>query len=244
MTKGQGMDPNVFDEQKVWGLPGNEKFFMDTRSSVDHLYRSELFFLPHVLPQVKNCLDVGCACGDFFSVMKHFNPQVDYAGVDIIDRFIAIARDRFPDGKFDTADGVTLSFADNAFEMVHTTGILHLNSHFKDIIREMYRVASKFVLCDLRLTDGPEVVGSMGVELTESTEGSGRLPYYVVNKDEILGFLASLGPAPALIQVKGYPHAPTRLAELPLDTITMAFFLIYKGTGAEGKTRVEMKLDL
>lgn len=238
------MDQNVFNEQKVWGLPGNEKFFMNTRSSVDHLYRSELFFLPRILPLVKNCLDMGCACGDFCSVMKHFNPQLKYTGVDIIERFIKIAQERFPQETFKTADGVTLPFADNSFELVHTTGILHLNSRYEHIIQEMYRVASKYVLFDLRLTNGPAVIGRMGVELTENTEGNGDLPYYVVNQTDILKFVQSLHPAPALIEVKGYEHAPTKLAQLPLDKVTMAFLLIHKHPTADGKTGIDINLNL
>lgn len=238
------MDPSIYNEQKVWGLPGNEKFFMNTRSSVDHLYRSELFFLPKVLPEVKSCLDMGCACGDFCSVMKHFNPSLSYTGVDIIERFIAIARQRFPQSRFEVADGTTLPFAQGEFDLVHTSGILHLNSFYKDIVREMYRVASRFVLCDFRLTRGAEVVGRMAVELTDSTQGKGDLPYYVVNQDEILKFFGTLDPAPSLIEVKGYEHAPTPLAQLPLKKITMAFFLIHKGRSPDGETRVEMDLNL
>ena len=235
------MDKNIYEEQKVWGLEGNEQFFMAHRSRPDHLYRSEKFFLPQVLPQVANCLDVGCACGDFSAIFKTYNPAIDYTGVDIIERFVAIARSRYPGCRFELGDGVSLDFPDNSFDLVHCSGILHLNSRFRDIVKAMYRVAKKYVLCDFRLTDGPDMVGEMDVNLLGQTQAD-TLPYYVINTAQHLEFLKSLEPAPARIEVKGYAHPPSKSARLATDKVHMAFFLITKGSGTQNTT-IEMNLN-
>lgn len=243
MSENANINESIYNEQKVWGLQGNEDYFINHRSQVDHLYRSEKFFLPDVLNNVHNCLDVGCACGDFSAIFKHYNPKIQYTGVDIIERFIHIARQRHPESHFEVADGTQLHFSDNSFELVHSSGILHLNSSYKDIVREMYRTSSRYILCDFRLTDGPEVVGQMDVNLIGQEDKIQRLPYYVVNIMEHLDFLKSLKPQPVSIQVKGYSHAPSHNAHLALDKIYMAFFLIIKGPRQQGTCEVDINLD-
>ncbi len=241
MTK---ISPKIYDEQKIWGLDGNETYFMTNRSNVDHLYRSEKFFMPEVLKKVRNCLDVGCACGDFSAIFKHYNSLVDYTGVDIIERFVHIAQERHPQSHFEVADGTNLSFKDNSFELVHSSGILHLNSRYQDIVREMYRVSSRYLLCDFRLTDGPQVIGQMDVNLVGQNNILQTLPYYVVNFKEHMDFLKSLSPSPVRIEVKGYMHSPSKNAHIPLRNIYMAFFLMTKNPQKPSNCQIEINLGL
>lgn len=237
------IDPAVYQEQKVWGLESNEDYFRLFRSRPEDLYRSEKFFLPGVVKEVRNCLDIGCCCGGFNSIMGFYNPELQYTGVDIIPRFVDIAREHYPESKFVVGDGTDLGFSDNAFELVHSSGILHLNSRYKDIVREMYRIASKYVLCDFRLTQGPDVTGEMDVNLVEQERSAGVLPYVVLNIERQLEFLKGLDPAPATIAVKGYAHAPSKLARINVDKIYMAFFLITKGEGSK-VVHTDVQMDL
>jgi SAM-dependent methyltransferase len=237
------VDQVVFKEQKVWGLPGNESFFIGHRSQVDHLYRSEKFFLPDLVAQSKDFLDIGCACGDFSRIVRQYNPAITYTGVDIIDRFVTIARERYPQDTFIQSDGIHSGLADKSFDLVHSSGILHLNSRYMDIVREMYRVSSRHVLCDFRLTLGPQVVGEMDVNLSGQGVETQTLPYYVLNLEAHLSALKALNPAPERIVVKGYAHPPTKAARIDIDAIIMAFFWISKGTVATGSTVVEIDLN-
>lgn len=238
------INPMIYEEQKVWGLDGNENYFRSFRSKADDLYRSEKFFLPTIVKRVKNCLDVGCSCGGFNSIMKSYNPRLRYTGVDIIPRFIDIARERYPDAQFVVGDGTNLDFPDHAFELVHSSGILHLNSHYQDIVREMYRVSSKYILCDFRLTEGRDTIGEMDVNLVGQDRALGVLPYVVLNTQQHLEFLKGLKPKPASIMVKGYAHSPTKLARIGVDKIYMAFFFITKGKKPKAdSTKVEMDLN-
>ncbi|MBF0386278.1 MAG: class I SAM-dependent methyltransferase [Candidatus Omnitrophica bacterium] len=237
------MDSLIYKEQQVWGRTGNELFFQGTRSQVDHLYRSEKFFLPQLVKESASFLDLGCACGDFSQIVRHYNPEIRYTGADIIDRFVQIARKNYPQDDFIVSDGIKLDYPDGAFDLVHSSGILHLNSRYQDIVREMYRVSSRHVLCDFRLTNGPAVTGEMDVNLAGQSEQQ-TLPYYVVNTDDHLAFLKNLSPAPFKITVKGYAHPPTKAARISVDKVMMAFFLIEKGRAGIGhETVVEINLN-
>ena len=107
----------------------------------------------------------------------------------------------------------------------------------------MYRVSSKYVLCDFRLTDGADITGEMDVNLVGQKK-NGVLPYVVLNTEGHVEFLKSMQPAPASIAVKGYAHQPTQLARINLDKITMAFFLIEKGEKENANsTQVNINLN-
>ena len=236
------INPDVYKEQKVWGDDGNEDYFNRFRSKAEDLYRSEKFFLSDVLKNVKSCLDVGCCCGGFSEIMKTYNPQLNYTGVDIIPRFIDLAKERYKNSEFLVGDGTDLDFPDDSFELVFSSGILHLNSRYQDIVKEMYRVSSKYILCDFRLTDGEDITGEMDVNLVGQKK-NGVLPYVVLNAERQVAFLKSMQPAPASIAVKGYAHQPTQLARINLDKIYMAFFLIEKGKEANTYTDVQINLN-
>ncbi len=238
------IDPAVYQEQKVWSLESNEDYFRLFRSRPEDLYRSEKFFLPDIVKEVKNCLDVGCCCGGFNEIMRFYNPPLRYTGIDIIPRFIDIARERYPGSEFVVGDGTSIDFSDNTFELVHSSGILHLNSRYRDIVKEMYRVSSKYVLCDFRLTHGADATGEMDVNLVGQEQTAGVLPYIVLNIERQLELLKGLDPAPAAIMVKGYAHAPSKLARIDVEKIYMAFFLITKGKKSKAVTTdVRMNLN-
>jgi SAM-dependent methyltransferase len=238
------IDPDIYQEQHFWGAQGNEEYFKKRRSAPESLYRSEKFFLPDILRQVKTCLDIGCACGDFNAIMKSYHPGLRYTGVDIIPRFIELAKAHYPDSDFYVSDGVHMDFPDRAFDLLHSTGIIHLNSRYQDIFREMYRVADKYILCDFRLTQGPTVIGEMDVHINDAPNGAGCLPYYVLNIDDHLEFLRSLSPSPETIEIKGYLHPPTQAARIDTKEIYMAFFLIRKPVGAvTSKPEIHINLN-
>jgi SAM-dependent methyltransferase len=232
-------------EQQAWGQSDSIAFYTTHRSSPEDLYPSERKFLPDVLSRAQNCLDFGCAAGGFSSLMHHFNPALQYTGVDVIPEFIQIARARHPESRFFLIDGVGLPFQDDAFDLVHSSGVLHLNSAHREIVRELYRVCRRYLLADFRLTRGPERVGTCRLSFQADTGASPDtetpLPYVVLNVDEHLAFLKNLIPPPRSIQAFGYYREATDMAQIDLDRILMAFFLIEKGRD-EGR-RPEVMLD-
>lgn len=232
-------------EQQAWGRPDSIAFYTTHRSRPEDLYPSEHKYLPDVLSRAQNCLDFGCAAGGFSSIMRHFNPALQYTGVDIISEFIQIARARHPESRFFLIDGVEIPFQDDTFDLVHSSGVLHLNSAHREIVRELYRVCRRYLLADFRLTRGPERVGTCRLSFQADRDASADtgtlLPYVVLNVDEHLTFLKNLIPPPKSIQAFGYYREATDMAQIDLDRILMAFFLIEKGrSGGQGP---EIALD-
>jgi SAM-dependent methyltransferase len=235
------LDPAVMREQQLWRTPESQAFYQSHRNSAADLYRSELFFLPDVASRVDSMLDVGCAAGGFSRIVRTFNPALRYTGVDIAPEFVERAKREHPEANFAISDGITFPFPPGSFELVHCSGVLHLNTRYREMVQAMWAMTSRFLLCDLRLTDGPGEVGRLIRPFGETAATTSALNYTVVNLDAAVKLFRELEPAPAAIAVKGYPHR-ANAAELVAADVIMAFFLVEKQGGATA-TRVEVDIN-
>ena len=186
-------------------------------------------------------LDVGCAAGGFSAVVKTFNPAIRYLGVDVVPEFVDLARSDHPDAEFAVGDGVHFDTPPGSFELVHASGVLHLNLRFHDMLRAMWAQTARYLLCDLRLSSSQGGVGRMESPFGERDGVS--LPYIVLNVDEAIDLFRELDPQPASIRVKGYRHPASDAARLASSDVIMAFFLAEKGNGA-ARTESDIDVDL
>ena len=183
-------------EQRVWTEPDSIEFFSEHRHRVEELYPSERRFLPDLLPRVRSVLDIGCAAGGFSNIMKSFNPLLEYTGIDVNPVFVGLASKKYPDSRFEEGDGIHFQTPPDSYELVHSSGILHLNSRYKEIVSAGYEQASRFLLCDFRLTRGPRVEGTFRLEFERGGTARSVLPHIVPTVDELLAMLGALSPAP------------------------------------------------
>lgn len=175
--------------------------------------------------------------------MRTFNPALAYTGVDINPEFVAVAQAAYPDCRFLVGDGIHFDTPPGTYDLVHCSGVLHLNSRYPDIVRAMWAQARRWLLCDFRLTRGPSLIGSFEVRFGDE-RGIRSLPYIVLNIDDLVGFLTGLAPAPAVVRARGYYHPPSAMATVACDNVLMTFFLIEKAADvATGGTPV-LDLDL
>jgi SAM-dependent methyltransferase len=224
-------ESTVVAEQAVWAAKDSLAYYSTHRQRPEDLYLSERFFLPDAVREATSCLDIGCAAGGFSRIMKAFNPALAYTGVDITPAFIERARAAFPDSRFEVGDGLHFSTPPNSYDLVFSSGMLHLNSQYREIVRAAYRQTRHLLVCDFRLTFGPAVTGRFRVDFGDrpAADVVRTLPYFVLNVEELVADLQSLDPPPRALTLRGYAHAPAATAELPLSTVLMAFVRLEKG---------------
>ena len=55
-------------------------------------------------------LDVGCASGGFFNIMRSYEPSVEYTGVDLSEIAVDMAQQSYPEASFIVTEGFGLTF--------------------------------------------------------------------------------------------------------------------------------------
>lgn len=229
----------------AWSQPSAIDFYYKHRHEVSDLYPSERVFLPRVLfPGIK-VLDVGCASGGFFNIMRTLEPAIDYTGIDIVETAIDLARQRYPEARFEVTDGEVIPFDDGTFDLVHCTSVLNNTPRYPEIWKEMYRVSNRFVLADMRLLKD---IGGRGSEqdsrYTIQFEGQDQeavVPYVVSDADEVISFLLNLNPRPQALRGTGYFHEVSELAITPYSQVCMSLLLVEKGSSATSRTKLDLQ---
>ena len=226
----------------AWSQPSAVEFYAEHRHDADDIYPSEKVFLPRVLFPGAKVLDVGCASGGFFNVMRSMEPTIDYTGIDIAEPSIKLAREKYPEARFELTDGFTTPFADGEFDLVHCTSVLNNEPRYRELIPEMYRVANRFLIVDMRLLkDVSDEVRKAEYKIQFEGEFEGvTVPYVICDADEVIDFILTLNPSPQAIRGHGYFHTVSEMAETSISEVCMAMLLIQKPQGEAGSTELDL----
>jgi SAM-dependent methyltransferase len=216
-------------KDKNWQNESVKKFYLENRSSPSQLYSSEKYFFDKIDLRNKSILDIGCACGGFYNIFKVLYENINYTGVDISPELIFEAGRLYPEASFCVSAGEKLGFENESFDLVFSTGVFHLiEDGWRDLYREAYRTAREKVLIDFRITDKESRRGRIKLDFYGAGEKNYAL-YTVLNIFELFDFLNALKPKPFKISAYGYNHKPSAMADINIDDICMAFFLVEKG---------------
>jgi SAM-dependent methyltransferase len=226
-----------------------ENYYENYRNKIDHLFPSERRYLGEIALEESSIkvLDVGCARGGMYEVLKSLNRYVDYFGIDISENLIEHAKLKYPGVKFEIGDGIKLPYCDNFFDFVISFGTTVHDQNYERLIEESLRVSSKDILFDIRLI--PDLPTLNDVEKAYVFDGAGiKYPYIVVNIDNFITFLKSLSHNGISVYIYGYWGEANEYANLPegYKRICMSSVLIRKtGTnGSEFKIHPDMPFDM
>jgi len=73
----------------------------------------------------KKILDFGCGKGDFYGFLKDQGIEVFYTGYDINEKLIKVARDKFPECRFDVFD-IDIDSLSEEFDYIFLCGVFNL----------------------------------------------------------------------------------------------------------------------
>lgn len=91
-------------------------------------------------------LEVGCSSGYYSEVLDISGLDLDYAGCDYSEAFVAMARQRYPGLQFDVQDATRLQYADNDYDVV-ISGCCPLHiPEWQAAVAETARVASRYAI--------------------------------------------------------------------------------------------------
>ena len=171
-------------------------------------------------------------------------PTIDYTGIDIAEPAVDLARQTYPEARFEVTDGVTIPFVDGAFDLVHCTSVLVIEPRYREVWKEMYRVTSRFVLADMRLLK--DIEGQQGLQDShyriqfDGQHQEAVVPYVVSDADEVVNGLLNLDPRPRALRGTGYFHEVSEMADTPYSQVCMSILLVEKGDLATTRTILDL----
>jgi len=86
-------------------------------------------------------LDVACGPAIELEGYKKYGIKVDYTGMDVTLRMLDYARRLFPDAKFTLGDITHVEQGDGSFDVVLARHILEHSPHYREALKECFRVA-------------------------------------------------------------------------------------------------------
>ncbi len=115
-------------------------------------------------------LDVGCGLGDFYKYLADRYKGIDYTGIDINPRYIALAKQRYPDANFEVTD--FSEYADGPFDFVVASGTFAVKiPNYKEVyfgqIKKMFAIARRgvaFTMLDAEYHPNDEEYAAYAVE--------------------------------------------------------------------------------
>lgn len=213
-------------EAKHWDQPQVVQYFDRDRSTYDHLYPSERFFLDQVLKPGISILDVGCAQGGFYSALAdRLGESFAYHGIDISPEMIKKARSRFPKALFESvAPGTFGSAQEKKYDLVLCLGILHLHLSWRETLSLSWNSAREYLLFDLRESARPTLEDPQISSFAMGASGL-NLPYIVLNTSDALREVEERCYGAKSLNQYGYLGAPSRYAKTPESKVLMKTYL-------------------
>jgi SAM-dependent methyltransferase len=238
----KGENDQIEKNRRAYSFPFSVDFYKKNRNKVEDVYESERIFLFPAIEKSGSVLDIGCAVGGFYEIMKTLKPDIHYTGIDISPEMIKVAKQTYPEALFEICDGCNLKYRENSFDLVFCTGVLVHNPDYQEMVREMYRVSSKYLIIDLpRLVardykyEESECYTILKNRFSsnsedEAIEEDSRVPFFITNPQPIFNFLLTgLAPKPKTLLAKGYYGSVAHGAVIPFKKVCFCVVFIEKG---------------
>lgn len=116
-------------------------------------------------------LDVACATGYYYEVLKNLEPRMNYyEGSDYSAAMITEAKKYYPDQIFNVQDATKLTYQDNSFDIVMLAGVIEHIPAFEKALMEAARVARHYVVIHrCPLINGQDNVYTLGAQYNIQT---------------------------------------------------------------------------
>ena len=227
------------DASNVWNQHDTVNFYIHNRQKYDELYESEKFFLTkNFTKSIQSVLDIGCAAGGMSKILHHFNTNLTYSGLDISDNLIQYAKQTInnPLSHFECYDGVNMPFQNKTFDLVYSSGVLHLIDHYQHVFEQMVERSHQYILTDFRVTTKHTYTGKMKINFSHQNNQSDDINYHVINFQELLSFFRSFKRI-YKIELFGYKGNASSMSE-GIDDVYMIFFKFFISDSNNGSQDV------
>jgi len=207
---------------------------------VGNFFRTEHYFLSKIIPHINCVLDVGCASGRFAELLKAYNGDFSYTGIDISKESIERAKGNYKDYKFCCINALEYK-TESKFDLVNATGVLQHEPSFERLIELMVNWSRRYVLFDVKISDIPNKFFNLSNVANKyhnadfiQEDPLPPLQYYVLSLKHLQQLLCSL-PKVKRIAIYGYKTKVHSMFEVPpnIQSVVSAGVLLTLGDASE-----------
>ena len=174
----------------IWEDVEAQNFFSSERKKKNDLYLGERFFLSKALFENCSILDIGCAQGGFYKILKSFLKSFNYTGIDNSEKMIIKAKKKHPGVNFYFIKNNNFKLLKKKYDVVIIFGVLHLTSEWKQILSNSKNLFKKFLLFDLRETNLKTIENNVSKSfLSFNHKKDLKIPYNIINSNEVAFFI-------------------------------------------------------
>ena len=177
----------------IWNDFEAQNFFSSERKKKEDLYLGEKFFLSRVLFEHCTILDIGCAQGGFYKILKSYLKSFHYTGLDNSEEMILKAKKKYPRVNFQLIKNNNFKILKKKYDIVIIFGVLHLDSKWIQILKNSKNLFNNHLLFDLRETNLETIDNDISKSyLSFNHKKKIKIPYNIINSSEATLFLKKI----------------------------------------------------
>ena len=214
-----------------------------TRSKIKDLYNSERYFFLPLLKKSSSFLDLGCATGGFYNIIRNKKNNFEYYGYDVSQNMIRAAKKKYNNGIFKVYDGNKIGHKKKSVDFCFSFGTLHHTENYLNLIDQMIKVSKRYIVFDLRFTKDKSLINNKKSyqSFFYTKKKYSRIQYNVINFEN---FINSIKPYSKKYAVKiyGYNHLPNKTVTTKYKKVITASVFIDKGKSEKIKIILKNKI--
>ncbi len=207
------------NNKKIFLSPSKTDLYINKsiRGKYSDLEKSKKIILSKLNLNNKTILDVGCASGDFYNVLKKKYKKINYHGIDLDNKCIEFAKKKFGNNaRFDKLDIFSKKLK-KKYDVVMIWNLFYMIPNWKKFLIRCSNLSKNYIVFDNKL----KFIGSTIVDLDLSYQyyhKSNKRNYYIVhNIHELSAYLQIHELNIKKINICGYKLPGPTSARLPLD---------------------------
>ena len=216
---------------KAWSSKKIVSYFYNNRSTFNSLYKGEKYLISKYVKKNDTVLDIGCAQGGLFKILKKKFSNIDYTGLDFNKEMINLAKKKIDKKNFFLFKGKNYySFFKKKFDVVIIFGILHLNPNWKSILINAYKVTKKRVLFDLRFATNQNstLKNYLSLNFDNKKSKNFTIPYLLLEKKKTIKFFKDKFPN-SIFDNYSYAGKPSKYSSIESKIVFANFCLKKNG---------------
>ena len=157
-----------------WSSKSFNNYYQESRDKFSKLYKGEQYLIKKYIKSGHKILDIGCAHGGMYKILKDKFKNISYTGLD-----------------FNKNNIYKNIFKNETFDVIIIFGILHLNPNWKKIILNTVALKPKIILFDLRTANLKKNLKKkyfLDLNLNRDDKKE-KIPYYLIRPMELIFFL-------------------------------------------------------